>query len=108
VNPNTLGGFRSTMNKREAIERYREVYRGLNSIILEWDPYGLYAVGELDDEFSDEVTSILAELQAVESESDAIQAVHRVFAKAFSEHDFSPARCAEVGRKIYAWWRAQA
>ena len=95
------------VNKREAIKKYRALYEGLNEIILEWDPYGLFRQGEFNDEFSEEVTRLLAALQHTESEPDAIDAVQKIFAEAFSEHDFPRTACEEVGRRVFSWWQAQ-
>jgi Domain of unknown function (DUF1871) len=95
------------MDKREAIRKYKTLYKGLNRIILGWDPYGLFKAGEMEDEFSHEVARLLAALSHVDSESDAIDAVHKVFAESFSERDFPRAACESVGREIFAWWTSQ-
>jgi hypothetical protein len=79
----------------------------LNAIILEWDPYNLYRQGELDDEFSHEVTRLLAALPRTESEAEAIDAVQKIFAESFSEHDFPRGSCEAVGRRVFSWWQAQ-
>ena len=107
LNAGPLGGVAMPMNKREAIKRYRALYEGLNAIILEWDPYNLYREGELDDEFSHEVARLLAAVQHSESEADAIDAVQKIFAASFSEHDFSRSSCEEIGRRVFSWWQAQ-
>jgi hypothetical protein len=95
------------LSKREAIKKYRALYEGLNAVILEWDPYNLYRQGELDDEFSDEVTRLLAALQHTESDADAIDAVQKIFSESFSEHDFSRSSCEDIGRRVFSWWQAQ-
>jgi len=95
------------MDKREAIKKYRTLYQGLNAIILEWDPYQLYRTGELDDEFSHEVARLLAALQHTQSESGVIDAVQKIFAESFSEHDFPRTSCEEVGRRVFEWWQSQ-
>jgi len=95
------------MTKKEAIRRYRALYRELSSIILDWDPYELYRQGELDDEFSEEVSRLLAALPNVSSEDAAIDAVRKVFAESFSEHDFPRSSCVEVGRRVFSWWKSQ-
>ena len=77
------------MEKRAAIDRYRELFFGVNGIIQEWNPYDLCRSGEIGDEFSDEVAAVLYLLRNAESESDAIDAVHRVFSRSFFTHDFS-------------------
>lgn len=95
------------MSKGESIRKYRALYEGLNAIILGWDPYGLSSQGELDDEFSHEVTRLLARLPHAESEEGAIDAVHEVFSQSFSEHDFPRSSCQEVGRRVFSWWKSQ-
>jgi len=95
------------MEKREAIEKYRALYDGLNTIVCQWDPHGLSQQGEINDEFSEEVTRLLAALQHAKSESEAVDAVQRVFSAAFSEHDFSRGACEQVGRRVFSWWQTQ-
>ena len=96
------------MNKREAIHRYRDHYDGLNAIIVEWDPYHLSANGEPDDEFSNEVSRLLAALQHAASEADVIDALQKIFAESFSEHDFPRSSCEATGRRIFDWWQGLA
>lgn len=96
------------MKKREAIQRHRALYDGLNSLIMEWDPYGLSRAGEIDDEFSLEVARLLAALQHTESEADAIDAVQKIFAESFTEHDFARSSCADVGRRVFSWWQEKS
>jgi hypothetical protein len=95
------------IKKREAIDRYGALYDSLNSLVMNWDPYGLSRSGEIDDEFSNEVARLLAALPHTESESDAIDAVQKIFAESFSEHDFPRRSCEDVGRQVFSWWRAE-
>jgi hypothetical protein len=101
-----LGGQTQT-DKREAIEKYRALYDGLNAIVCQLDLYGLSRHGEINDEFSDEVTRLLAALQHIKSESEVVDAVQRVFAASFSEHDFSRGACEQVGRRVFSSWQTQ-
>ena len=95
------------MRKHEAIQKYSVLYAGLNSLIIEWDPYGLSHQGEINDEFSDEVARLLYALQQTESETDVIDALQKIFAESFSDHDFTRNSCADVGRRVFSWWQAQ-
>lgn len=95
------------MDKVETIRRYRELYEELNEIVLAWDPYALYRQGELRDEFSDEVTRLLAVLPATRSEDDVVAVVSKVFSESFSTRDFSNSTCRPVGATIFKWWRTR-
>ena len=92
------------MNKKEAIHYYEELHKELNSIICEWDPYGLSEKGRISDEFSEEVTRVLAGLRNVNDNVEATDLVSKVFSKAFSPEDFGHEACKEVGIKIFQWW----
>jgi hypothetical protein len=104
VGENILPG---AMSKRESIRRYTNLWAALNEIVLRWDLYGLYAAGEFDDEFSGEVSQLLAALPKVETENDVVLAVSKVFSHAFGGHDFSQEACRAVGHEIFQWWQAQ-
>ena len=95
------------MDKRDAIEKYRALYDGLNAIVSQWDPYGLSRQGEVNDEFSDEVMRLLDALPRTNSESEVVDAVQEVFSASFSEHDFSRASCELAGQRVFSWWQTQ-
>ncbi len=94
------------MNKIEAIRKYQQLFDELNAIICSWDPYGLIKSGAPKDEWSGEVTSILAGLCHIllKSNDDVIDLIQDVFSKAFSKEEFPRERCEQVGKEICEWW----
>ena len=98
----------SHIEKKAAIAEYRRLYEALNSLILAWDPYGLFKSGELSDEFSDEVTQILAKLPYCQSEADVAREIQAVFAISFSDHEFTLSACEPIANTVHSWWSAQA
>ena len=96
------------MDKSTAIARYSSLYSDLNTLVLEWDPLGLYTAGELSDEFSDEVTRVLALLPACQTASDTAEAIRSVFAASFSAVSFPPGSCDDIGSTVHTWWASQA
>ncbi len=96
------------IDKNAAVAEYHRLYKELNSLVLAWDPYGLFKAGELSDEFSDEVTQVLAKLPHCKSETDVAIAIQTVFANSFSEHDFQISICESIGSSVYTWWSAQS
>jgi hypothetical protein len=92
------------MDKKEAIRKYKQLFDELNEIICTWDPFGFIRSGAPKDEWSDEVTSILAGLRHTSSSEDVIDLVQKVFSKAFSKEDFPRDSCESVGKEVYEWW----
>ncbi|MES2467922.1 MAG: hypothetical protein V4675_11520 [Verrucomicrobiota bacterium] len=92
------------MNKIDAIQRYRQLFDGLNNIILDWDPLDLSNGGKIRDEFSEEATSLLAMLPSVNSELDAAHAVHAVFGGLFSHQQLTNGACGLLAIRVYEWW----
>ena len=95
-------------DKKTTVAEYHRLYDGLNRLVLGWDPFGLSSAGEIDDEFSHEVTDILARLPHCQSERDVIKAIQTVFAKYFSEDQFPLSACESIGSSVYLWWSTQS
>jgi|GEM_PF-5612438 len=92
------------MNKIDSINYYKELYSELNSIICEWDPYGLSDKGRISDEFCEEVTMILAGLREVNDSVGSVDLVSKVFSETFSPNEFGHETCKAVGDRIFQWW----
>jgi hypothetical protein len=92
------------MDKKQAIKKYKQLFDELNKIICVWDPFGFISSGAPNDEWHDEVTSILAGLPHIQIRDDVIDLVQDVFGKAFSKEDFPRESCEQVGKEIYEWW----
>ena len=86
------------MRTRADYDRALAVVR---DVIHEWDPYALIAGGAPADEWDGEIASVVAQIPRIKSQDDAAHAVSRVFASALEPEGFSPADCAEVGRRLY-------
>jgi len=92
------------MNKIQALDQAGQLYRELNELICQWDPYGLSQKGEIEDEFSHEAWEILTGLPAVTSVEGASRLVTEVFARAFSREEFTTEVCAPFGKTVWDWW----
>jgi Domain of unknown function (DUF1871) len=91
--------FRPAMHTREDYDRARDVVR---AVIHEWDPYSLIdGCGCPKDEWDGEIARVVAEIPRIASESDATNAISRVFSAAFQPEGFSPSDCTNVGRKLF-------
>jgi hypothetical protein len=91
--------FRPAMRTRADYDRAFAVVR---EVIHEWDPYALIGGGAPRDEWDSEIASLVAQVPRIKSENDAAHAVSRVFSSAFQPDGFSPADCAEVGKRLYS------
>jgi Domain of unknown function (DUF1871) len=91
--------FRPAMRIRADYDRAFAVVR---DVIHEWDPYALIGGGAPPDEWDGEIASLVAQIPRIKSQNDAADAVSRVFSSAFQPEGFSPADCAEVGRRLYS------
>jgi hypothetical protein len=54
------------------------------------------------DEWDSEIVSLVAQIPRIKSQNDAVDVVCRVFSSAFQSGGFSPADCAQVGRRLYS------
>jgi hypothetical protein len=91
--------FRPAMRTRSDYDRAFTVVR---DVIHEWDPYALVGGGAPGDEWDSEIASLVAQIPRIKSENDAAHAVSHVFSSAFQPEGFSPADCAEVGKRLYS------
>ena len=80
---------------------YDHAFEVVRQVIYAWDPYNLVAGGAPADEWDGEIALLVAELQRIRSNDDAVAAVSRVFSAAFQPDGFGPADCAEVGERLY-------
>ena len=91
--------FRPEMRTRAGYDRAFAVVR---DVIHEWDPYALIGAGAPGDEWDSEIASLVAQIPRITSENAAAHALSRVFSSAFQPEGFSPADCAEVGKRLYS------
>lgn len=76
-------------------------YQIVNTVISEWDPYGLLVNGAPEDEFEWEVSLLVAQISNIHTEKDAIKAISKIFTQAFEPGLFNEASCAEVGSLLF-------
>ena len=81
--------------KMKTKEDYKRAQRIVKKLIDSWDPYFLLEGGAPDDEFSEEIDQI-------KSEDDAIQAISMVMSSAFDAGEFTPEKCTEIGKRLFA------
>ncbi len=83
-------------------EDYKRAQRVVKTVINSWDPQALLEGGAPDDEFDEEINEIVRYLSKIRSEDDAIQAVSAVMSSAFDAENFTPEKCAETGKRLFA------
>jgi hypothetical protein len=81
---------------------YDRAFAVVRDVIHDWDPYGLVGGGARADEWDSEVASLVTEIPRMNSQNDAAHAVSRVVSSAFQSEGFSPADCAQVGKRLYS------
>ena len=87
-------------------QQYGDMVALVKRVIAEWDPYALLASGSPHDEFDSEVASIVAQFPRIKSATDAAHVISRVFASSFVPTNFTPESCAQVGKQLFAAFRA--
>ena len=81
---------------------YKQALQVVGSVVREWDPYSLIAGGAPEDEFDSEIAGVVAQIPRIKTEKEAILALSRVFSSAFEAEHFTPGKCTEVGKKLFA------
>jgi hypothetical protein len=81
---------------------YKRALQVVGSVVREWDPYSLLAGGAPQDEFDSEIAGVVAQVPRIKTEQEAALALSRVFSSAFEAERFTPEKCAEAGRKLFA------
>jgi hypothetical protein len=81
---------------------YQLALQVVGAVVREWDPYSLIAGGAPADEFDSEIAGVVAQLPRIKSEKEAALALSRVFSSAFEAERFTPEKCAEAGKKLFA------
>ena len=80
---------------------YKQALGIVRKVIAAWDPYCLLETGAPEDEFDHEVALVTAQIPQMKSESDAIQAISRVFSSNFERELFKPEQCKDVGARLF-------
>ena len=81
---------------------YKRALQVVGSVVREWDPYSLIAGGAPVDEFDSEIAGVVAQIPRIKTEEEAVLALSRVFTSAFEADDFTPEKCTEAGKKLFA------
>lgn len=92
------------MNNDSKKKLYKKQVAALNFIINRWDPYSLIEEGSPSDEFSNEVSNLLALLKTAKTEDNFAEAVSNVFSKTFETESFDKEQCSKVGKEIHLLW----
>ncbi len=94
------------MARRAAVKMkkvaYKRALQVVGSVVREWDPYSLIAGGAPADEFESEIARVVAQIPRIKTEKEAVLVLSRVFSSAFEAVRFTPKKCTEAGRKLYA------
>ena len=83
-------------------KQYQELVALVARVIKEWDPYVLLATGAPSDEFDNEVSLIVAQVQKITSPIVAAESISRIFSSSFEPELFTPEACAQVGKRLFA------
>jgi hypothetical protein len=89
----------ATKMKKAAYKRALQV---VGSVVREWDPYSLIAGGAPEDEFDSEIAGVVAQIPRIKTEKEAALALSRVFSSAFEPGPFTPEKCIDAGKKLFA------
>lgn len=82
-------------------ESYEQLFAIVGGVIRRWDPYGLLAGGAPSEEFDHEIALVVARVSQIRTEADSTAVLSAVFSDQFEPDDFSPDKCATVGRQLY-------
>ena len=81
--------------------KYKLAVQVVGTIINEWDPYSLLAIGCPNDEFDSEIAAVVKEIPRIKSRQDVVFALSRVFSNYFEPSRFTPDACSDVGTKLF-------
>lgn len=81
--------------------QWKQIEAVVRKVIHEWDPYQLIAGGAPDDEWDDEIMSIVGRVSNLKTEAEIIVAISEVFSKSFQPAGFALNDCAEVGQRLF-------
>ena len=80
---------------------YDRAVEAVREVVHRWDPYSLLAGGCLPVEFDREIAAVVAQIPRIRSQTDAANALSRVFSSAFEPGRFRPEDCAEAGAELF-------
>jgi hypothetical protein len=81
---------------------YKRALQVVGSVVRKWDPYSLIAGGSPEDEFDSEIASVVAQIPRTKTEKEATLTLSRVFSAAFESDRFTPDKCREAGKRLFA------
>jgi hypothetical protein len=94
-------------DKRFLKSNYKILFAELTQILNKNDPAGLIRLDFPEDEYSCEVTDILAGLRKCKSLEDTCNLVATVFNDAF-DSDFASGKYIDLAEPIWVWWKKQS
>lgn len=92
--------------KKELKYKYKTLFSKLTIIVNKNDPAGLIKTDAPEDEYSCEVTDILAGLRKCNSLNETCNLVASVFNEAF-DSDFESDKYLDLAEPIWNWWKNQ-
>jgi hypothetical protein len=96
------------INDHKALKNsYREIVEVVTTVINEWDPYDLISGGAPDNEFSHEVTQIVAKINEINTPTALAEVMSRVFSKEFESEQFSIEACMPVASTLFVALKAR-
>lgn len=82
-------------------QSYQETVEIVTTIINEWDPYDLISAGAPDNEFSHEVTQIVAKIDWINTPTALAEVISSIFSKEFESELFTIEECMPVASKLF-------
>lgn len=80
---------------------YARIFEAVRTVIHEFDPYGLLALGSPTDEFDSEIKAIVKQIDRIGSAHDAAHVIARVLGASFDHERFTFETCQDPGQQLY-------
>jgi len=95
-------------NDHKALKQsYREIVEIVTTVVNEWDPYDLISAGAPDNEFSHEVTQIVAKINTINTPIALAGVISSVFSKELESESFSIEECMPVASRLFTALKAR-
>ena len=89
------------MTKEVRNRERKKIFDAVRGVIHEWDPYDLLLVVRPDDEFDNEISALIRQLDRIRSSRDACLAISRVISSSFEPELFQVEHCRPVSERLY-------
>ena len=86
---------------------YKETVKIVTTIVNEWNPDDLISAGAPDNEFSHEVTQIVAKIDEINTPIALAEVLSGVFSKEFESELFTIEECMPVASRLFTALKAQ-